>query len=204
MAGSPHRNLHMFGALCGTDAAKKVILVSTMWDKLKSETEIDRGYQRERELKERFWSPMTRYGTRVMRFDNRIESAWEIITSIIEDWRKENNSQQLLIQEELVDLGRAMEETAAATAVYSQYQTLLSEHKQALEQLQRAARTSSNKNMLGSLEAEKKQLQYELEVLNEQARKLGVPLTRRVMKFFSKRAKAVSLHRPYLHVNFCH
>ncbi|KAF9533613.1 P-loop containing nucleoside triphosphate hydrolase protein [Crepidotus variabilis] len=190
MAGSPHRHLKMFGALCGTDAAKRVTLVSTMWDKAKTETEEARVAMREEELKDKFWSPMLKHGAHVKRFDNTTETAWEIISSIID---QDGLRQRLLFQEEIVDLDRALEETEAAKAVYSQYQALLLQHKANLEQLQRASKTTSsaNRKMLDAAENQKQEMQGEVKRISEQAKTLGVPLGKRMKAMFSlRKAKA--------------
>lgn len=51
MSGSPHRNLRMFGQLCGDQASRNVILITTMWDNI----EVEVGLRREKELREKFW-----------------------------------------------------------------------------------------------------------------------------------------------------
>jgi len=44
MGGAPQRNLRMFGRLCGDEPAKKVVFVTTMWDKISTNV----GEQREK------------------------------------------------------------------------------------------------------------------------------------------------------------
>ena len=79
MAGSPHRNLHMFGELCGDQAVEKVVLVTTMWDKVQQDT----GARREKELFEDHWKTMITYSTSTARFSNCADLAWRIIDPIL-------------------------------------------------------------------------------------------------------------------------
>jgi hypothetical protein len=65
MQGSAKKNLYMFKKLCGNNALKNVILVTTMWDKV-SEAE---GTARELELTSTpdFWGWMVSQGSKVYR-----------------------------------------------------------------------------------------------------------------------------------------
>jgi len=55
MSGTPHRNLRMFGELCGAKSARNVVLLTTMWDKARNPEEANK---REAGLKERYWNVM--------------------------------------------------------------------------------------------------------------------------------------------------
>lgn len=59
MQGSALRNFQMFQKICGENALGNVILLTTMWDKLKEEME---GLDRDQELREDFWSMMEERG----------------------------------------------------------------------------------------------------------------------------------------------
>jgi len=47
MVGTAFRSLRMFGRPCGDNPAEKVILMTTMWDKIS----VDKGKEREGELR---------------------------------------------------------------------------------------------------------------------------------------------------------
>ena len=79
--GSALKNLQVFSALCGTDAMKKAVVVTTMWDK----TTRERGLRREHELKTVFLPEVMAAGCGVKRFDNTYESAWSIIHDLEAD-----------------------------------------------------------------------------------------------------------------------
>ena len=63
-------------------------------------------------------------------FENTKESAWDIIHDATA-----KKSEAVLFQEELVDAERRLNETTAGKAIYSQFEKLLREKKEALEQL---------------------------------------------------------------------
>jgi len=71
MAGAPHRNLRMFAQLCGDQGVKKVILVTTMWDTVKTWT----GAQREHDLRRKYWNLMIEKGALVARIRNTQQTA---------------------------------------------------------------------------------------------------------------------------------
>jgi len=87
MSGSPNHNLRMFGELCGDPgkAMKKVVFVTTMWDKaLASASDEQRKVldEREKDLKDNYWKTMTKRGASTARFTNSQESAEEIVSFI--------------------------------------------------------------------------------------------------------------------------
>jgi len=87
MAGTPHRNLRMFGELCGDHAVQKVVLVTTMWDKIQKDTSAP--VRREKELFENYWKTMINFGASTARFLNSADSAWKIVDLILEQHKTE-------------------------------------------------------------------------------------------------------------------
>ncbi|KAF4588345.1 hypothetical protein EYR38_010313 [Pleurotus pulmonarius] len=86
MAGAPLKNLKMFAQLCGTIAAERVMLVTTMWDRIK---QAEVGVKREAELKGKFWKDLIDKGAKVERFHGSFESAWAIIGSLYQPLSQE-------------------------------------------------------------------------------------------------------------------
>ena len=160
MGGSPHRNLRMFGELCGDQAVKKVVLVTTMWDIVQR----DIGVRRENELFEKFWKTMINYGASTARFSNSADSAWKIIDLIL----KQHSTEVLLLQEELVDLKRPLFETQAGKTLSSDLQRLLAGQQDTVRALAEQAQEQSNPQLAQELEAEHKRIQKDLdEMFNE-------------------------------------
>jgi hypothetical protein len=111
MQGSAKRNIMMFKKLCGDDALKNVILVTTMWDV----TEKEVGAAREKQLVERkeFWGYMASKGSRVYRHHKTHKSAMKLIGNFV----RENTKVTLEIQEEMVNNHKLLDSTAAGYAV---------------------------------------------------------------------------------------
>ena len=185
MGGSPHRNLRMFGELCGDQAVKKVVLVTTMWDKDK--TDPQKHNQRERELFDNYWKTMINYGASTARFLNSPESAWKIIDPIL----KQHETEVLLLQEELVDLKRALNETQAGKTLYSDLQRLLAEQRDTVRSLAEQAREQSNPQLARKLEEELKRIQKDFDKTFNEMKRLKIPLGKRLMLLVSKKSRGV-------------
>ena len=186
MAGTPHRNLRMFGELCGDQAAKKVVLVTTMWDKVQPDT----GARREKELFENYWKKMINYGASTARFLNSADSAWKTIDIIL----KQHEAEVLLLQEEIIDLKRALNETQAGKTLYSDLQKLLAEHRDTVRSLAEQARDESNPQLARQLEAELKRIQKDFDRTFSEIKNLKISFGKRLkLLFFGKKSRGVRL-----------
>ena len=188
MDGSPNRNLRMFGKLCGDQAVKRVVLVTTMWDKVQA----DIGKRRETELFDKYWKTMTHYGASTARFYNSADSAWKVIDSIL---KKKDETPVLLLQDELVNLERALNETHAGKTLYSDLQKLLAEQRDTVRSLAEQAQGESRPELARQLEAELNKIQKELDKTFNEMKKLKVPsgFINWLMPLFSKKSQAVRL-----------
>ena len=192
MAGTPHRNLRMFGELCGDQAVKKVVLVTTMWDKALApgmEKHRQTFLQREQELIDHYWKVMIDHGASPARFSNSVDSAWKIIDIIL----KQQESEVLLLQEEIVDLKRALNETQAGKTLYSDLQRLLAEQRDTVRSLAQQAREESNPQLARQLESELKRIQKDFDKTFNEINNLKVPFGKRLLLFFGKKSRGVSL-----------
>lgn len=104
MGGLSQRNFKMFKEMCGIEAAKNVVIVTSMWD----EVHADRGEAREKELKSLFFKPVLDQGAQLLRNDNTQQSALRIIAHFIE-----NQPIPLRIQQEIVDEHKHLDKTGA-------------------------------------------------------------------------------------------
>ncbi|KAI6113564.1 P-loop containing nucleoside triphosphate hydrolase protein [Pisolithus croceorrhizus] len=102
------QGFQLLGRLCGDEAADQVRLVTTMWD-VADKLEAD---EMEGMLKETQWQPLIQAGAQPQRFNNTSESAWNIVEGL------GNTTKTLLIQKELVDMGKAMGDTTAGRSVW--------------------------------------------------------------------------------------
>ena len=189
MAGSPYRNLRMFGNLCGDLTMDRVVLVSTMWERIGREA----GERREGELKQQFWKPFVEKGSSVDRLKlNTSGEAWRIVDTLIQ---RSQERDCVLLQEELVDLKRQLNETEAGKTLYSSLQTLLAEQKNNLKALltQMESQNADSK-LRKALEKEYKKVEQEFQRTFKEVNKLKIPLGRRIMMIlFGKRAHAVRM-----------
>lgn len=189
MAGTPYRNLKMFGKLCGgeEEIGRKVVFVSTMWDRLPE----DKAASREKDLKQ-YWDPLIRLGAKVARSDGKPGSAQKIISDLLRA-QKGPAATPVLIQDEVVNLNRPVIETEAAQTLYSDIQKLLQQHKQTLADLQEATKNTGDATQAQKLQQERERIEQQLEKSFEEAKRLKLSWITRFLKMFQKKAKGVSL-----------
>ena len=115
MTGSMVENLKVFEQLVGQDTFIGVVLVTTMWDLLLSDTSV--GREREDTLKEGFWAPFIEKGSVTARSYGDRRSAVEIVERIAFDQRNSSNL-PLAIQREMVDEHKVLAVTAAREVLH--------------------------------------------------------------------------------------
>lgn len=187
MAGSPYKNLRMFGNLCGDDAASRVVLASTMWERVQP----DLGSRRESQLRDQFWSGLIEKGSGVERLRKSTpDEAWRIVTGVIE---KAEEREAVLLQEEIVKLKLELNETAAGKTLYTGLQKLLADQKETLKSLLSQVEKSDDPKLKKELEKEYKKIQEQFQRTFAEVSTMKVSLGRRIMLlFFGKRSHAVS------------
>jgi hypothetical protein len=179
----------MFANLCGDEAIRNVVLATTMWEL----THEDIGSAREFELRETYWRPMLNSGSATARFTNTFDSAWDIVDGLLAKGPVES----LLLQEELVDLGRRLSETQAGMTLFSVLQELLAAQKDTIRKLQREAELQRNPALVQELNHQWAKLESDLRKTFDQIEEIKVPLGRRVRLLFTfRRSRAVSDNFP--------
>ena len=101
MSGISSDNLRIFGGLCGDKFAGNVVLLTTMWDRVK---DVPAAESKEASLKERYWNVMIHHGATVERFHlngSGFESPWLIVDKMIQ---RHQPRQALLLQEQIVSM----------------------------------------------------------------------------------------------------
>lgn len=106
--GIASRNFNMFRELCGDTTLKNVTFVTNMW----GDVPQDVGEAREEELTGDFFKPALKKGARLARHYNTMQSAHDIIRSVMN-----NRPAALQIQRELVDEGKEIIDTAAGETI---------------------------------------------------------------------------------------
>lgn len=133
MGGISRRNFSMFRKLCGDSTLKNVVIVTNMW----SEVGESKGEMREAELRKNFFKPALDKGAQLLRHNNSVKSAHNILRYIIQ-----NRPLPLEIQEELVDQGKTIDQTNAAKELESQIQELIKKHQKEIKEMQKEMRGS--------------------------------------------------------------
>ncbi|KAH6995385.1 P-loop containing nucleoside triphosphate hydrolase protein [Ilyonectria destructans] len=166
MTGSSLGYLRMFKSLVGEEALQNVIIVTTMWNKLRRE-DIGPAYRREQELLDNFWGPLVDKGSYVAQFDGTSESAYALIFQLAG-----KESVVLDIQKQIVDKDQSVLETPAGTDLVRQ----LEKDKEAYRiradlveaQLKREQGSEMpDKDAIFQLKAEQAQVKRMLRVMDE-------------------------------------
>lgn len=184
MSGSICKNFDLFNRLCGDRAVERVRLVTSMWDSIANK---DTANVRASELQGSFWKPLIDEGAKYKEFQNTQVSAWSIIRDVT------GESKALLLQEELVDAKRRLNETTAGQAIYSRFQRLLKEQKDSLEQLAKEARSQQDPELAKELEEESRKIEAQLQKTWEEMEEMKISFMRRLLLIFSKKPRSVSV-----------
>ncbi|KAL6302086.1 P-loop containing nucleoside triphosphate hydrolase protein [Sparassis latifolia] len=177
MTGAAHNNLVMFKQLCGEKAFQNVIVATTMWGRMTPEV----GEQREKELQDKFWKRMLDLGSATARFHDNFESAWSVVDSILSD---HPTPRALLLQEEMVDLQKPLNETSAGKELYERLRGLHGRQEQVLRELRQQARGQAAAQFATELE----DVEQQIRLLLVQIQEMRVPLGRRILMFFTFRS----------------
>ena len=190
MSGSAHKNLQIFGRLCGNIPLPRTRLVTTTWDLAKDEV-VAR--QRETQLTSTFWKTLIDEGAVVQRFHNSPASAWAIVDDLLSKGR---DGDELLLQEELVEQRKRLTETEAGKVIYNRLQKLLAEQKKTLKELAEEAKLRNDPALAKSLQEEYDKTEAQLQKTFEEIKQMKIPLSRRILLWlFSRKPHSVSLAR---------
>ena len=175
MGGVSLRNLRMFRKLCGDEALKNVVVVTSRWDDLQ-EKDRDAMGKREKELMEtpgKFFEPLIAAGGRFLRHDNTARSARRIMEAFLK-----NEPLPLQIQVEMRN-GKTLEETAAGSELAAEMEKLMDKHSSEMKNLKEemAEAIEAKDVALKELEAERTKMQQEMKKWEEQKKALADGLT---------------------------
>jgi len=110
-------SISSFKMLCGAEALRKVVLVTTFWDQV----DYMVGEERERELRESalFWAIMLRHGSKVLRHYNDQSTAKAIIQHLLDIRTEQDQGTFLDIQKEMVVDKLQLDQTSAGKLMLS-------------------------------------------------------------------------------------
>jgi len=174
MSGSAMKNLRLFSSICGQEAMKNVVIVTTMWSKV-SEVE---GTERERDLKRDVWNDMLSSGCSIEHFKDTHRSAWDIVGSIE---KKEQTEVQL--PREIVDTRLRLNETQVGTTLNKELEKLIQDQKTAARSFRKLAKTQDNALLVEQLN----EIETKIVQTQDQLHELKIPITRRVRLLWKRK-----------------
>ena len=150
--GIAGRNFDIFHKICGDTASKNVIIVTNTWRNIPHGV----GEAREKELSGKFFKPALDKGAQMVRHDDTVQSAHQIIQRILG-----NDPVALRIQKELVDRQKDIVDTTAGNAINQELNEQIRRHQAELKEVQ--------EEMMQALKEKDEETGRELE---EEARRL--------------------------------
>jgi hypothetical protein len=179
MAGSPLKNLRMFEKLCGKNALRNIILTTTMWD----EVDESVGLEREKELEGKYWKAMIDQGSTTVRYTNTADSAWKIMDDYL---TTANSRYAVLLQREMVDMERQLQETKAGKALYETLEVLVKKQQNMLGKIRSETKRHGDDAVLNALREEYDDLRKQLDTTIKEMSTLKIPLGRRIMRMLRR------------------
>ena len=172
MGGISNRNLKMFKKLCGEDALKNAIVVTTRWDDIPEKDREAMG-KREDELMKtqgKFFEPLIAAGSQYLRHDNTYGSARRIMNQLVD-----NDPIALQIQVEMRE-GKKVEETAAGTELTAEMNKLVENHENEKKDMRKEiekAIAEKNEESRKVLEAERTRKRKDMEKWETEKKRLA-------------------------------
>ncbi|KAI0789961.1 P-loop containing nucleoside triphosphate hydrolase protein [Abortiporus biennis] len=157
VGGVSQRNFRMFRELCGEDALRNVLIVTTMWGLVQRE----KGEAREQEL----------ISARMVRHYNNMQTAQNIIFMMLN-----NRPMALQIQKEIIDEKKDISETAAGVELDQELAALARKHREELASIQRdmeQALKEKDEEIRKELEEYHKEVQSNMDSINKDRERLS-------------------------------
>ncbi|KAF6825006.1 hypothetical protein CPLU01_10543 [Colletotrichum plurivorum] len=170
MTGTAMNNLRMLRKLCGRDALRNVLLVTTMWEGV----DIMVGNTRENELQStpKYWGDMIdKHGSKAVRHLNNRQSALRLLELLLP-----NHEETLTIQEEMAD-GRMIIDTTAGQNLKAHLERRATRAERKIVKLSQEleeARAERDPEAQSEIKAEQEQRQREIEQLRQQQDEMRV------------------------------
>ncbi|KAF8159713.1 P-loop containing nucleoside triphosphate hydrolase protein [Crassisporium funariophilum] len=180
MSGTPVKNLEMFKALSGKKMLTNIVLATTMWDEVDEKT----GTDREEELKTKYWKAMVDHGSSTRRFYGTRESALSLLAPLIDE---ANAKQLVLLQTEMVDLGKKLQSTSAGQALYSKLDMLVKHRQDVVRRMrEEMKRASQDLTLIDLLREEYGNLKRQLHSTLDDMQRMKLPIGQRLLRAITR------------------
>jgi hypothetical protein len=143
------KTFEIFKKICGEKALSNVLLITSRWDGI----DLATGAERERQLKNKFWSYMLGHGSNMSRFHGDRPSAIGLVSQLLC-----RDTVVLQLQKELIDEGKQLDDTAAGAYVSTNLEKLKQQYQDELAALERL-----KQDLVENDRAMKRQLQRDWE-----------------------------------------
>jgi hypothetical protein len=143
------KTFEIFKKICGERALSNVLLITSRWDGI----DLATGAERERQLKNKFWSYMLGHGSNMSRFHGDRPSAIGLVSQLLC-----RDTVVLQLQKELIDEGKQLDDTAAGAYVSTNLEKLKQQYQDELAALERL-----KQDLVENDRAMKRQLQRDWE-----------------------------------------
>lgn len=187
MQGSAVSNIRTFRALCGDDFSSRILLCTTFWDLYEHQPKI--ANERLEELKQDdFWGEMIKNGSDICRVPEDQSELQKIISALASQ-----RAIPLKIQDEVVDQGKPIDESAAMLSLLEaerlrqeqEHQKKMDEAKAEHEEHLRLRQ----KEMAEQFERMQQQFEEKLRVQREENEKTAAELERRMSEQATQSSK---------------
>ncbi|XEV04393.1 hypothetical protein FSHL1_009680 [Fusarium sambucinum] len=193
MQGSGKMSIHLLRKLCGKDAFKNVVLVTTMWELVEPEI----GNRREKELEEteEFWGFMKRHGSQIRRHQNTEESAREILSMFVPETPEiQPEIVALAIQKELADEHKTLDQTSAGLLLDGTWAKEKEALKRELEEVREEVKIANEERdhmMAKLMQDQQKEMDINVEKIRMEQEKLRVTMEELHQERLSKYQKTL-------------
>lgn len=172
MGGSAKKNLFMFKKLCGADALRSVVLVTTMWEL--AEASVGQGRETDLVNTRDFWGVLIESGATLGRHDNTRETAMRLLKRFI---RK--NRMTMQVQKEMVNDRKTLDQTQAGMELDSELQKERERFSKDLadaQEMMKQAIDARDQESTEMLRQHKKEMQRKIDRVVKQREELKVSM----------------------------
>ncbi|KAF2624866.1 P-loop containing nucleoside triphosphate hydrolase protein [Macroventuria anomochaeta] len=187
------KTFEIFKKMCGQDALKNVLLITSRWDGI----DPSLGAERERQLKDKFWAYMVGHGSNISRFHGDRPSAVSLVSQLLS-----RDDVVLQLQRELVDEGKDLNATVAGAYVEDNLDKLKQQVQDELASLERLKRDllENDRAMRRQVRLDWEQESARLKALQNQQVSLQRPVGTEVRQEIKQKRSGLSKVMPYVPV----
>ncbi|RSL49414.1 hypothetical protein CEP54_012460 [Fusarium duplospermum] len=173
MTGSSLTYLNLLRSLVGEDALENVVLVTSMWNKLRDEDRSE-ALRREQELIDKYWGPMQEKGSYVAQFDGTTDSAFSLVYQLAG-----NENVVLDVQRQIMDQNKSILGTSAGEDLAQKLEKDIKDYRAKVAQLEAELQEElkeqpRNREQIRMLQEDKAQMEELLQLAEKSMERMKV------------------------------